>query len=185
MVSFPVWNNPYDPTSGVSTTLKALLPYVPKGAGVGFPVTIDGSRDKFVNTYNVDFSGETISASLDYDLSKNPDGSFSLVPKAIETTDYLGLVFMCSEPNATTGQPDLLAVRMYTPSQDVLDWFTAHPTGLTDCDVVYKYSIYGNYPDYITSRANGVRLGINPGYGGGVVTDVTVFDPNVVASLGE
>jgi hypothetical protein len=187
MVTVPLWPRPYDPSSATQAqrTLKILLPYAAKGAGIGFPVTIDGSRDKFVNTYNVDFTGETITASLDYDLAPNADGSSSVVPKAIETTDYLGLVFMCAEPNSATGQPDVLAVRMYKPSQEVLDWFSAHPNGLADCDVTVKYSTYGNYPDYITSRANGVRLGINPGFGGGVVSDVTLFDPNVVAGLGE
>jgi hypothetical protein len=165
--------------------LHALVPYVPMGASVGFPVTVDGSRDKFYNTFNVDFTGETLSANLDYDLVAKSDGTKSFVLRAMETTDYLGLVFMCAEPNAISGQPDVLAVRMYDSSQAILDWFTAHPNGLNDCDVLVKYSPYGNYPDYITSRAYGVRLGINPGYGGGVVVDVTVFDPNVVAALGE
>src|SRR5262249_27840264 len=136
-------------------------------------------------TYNIDFTGETITASVDYELTPNKDGTSSLVVRGIETTDYLGLVFMCAEPNPVTGNIDLLGIRMYTPSQQILDWFTSHPRGLVDCDVIYKYSIYGNYPDFITSRTNGVRVGINPGYGGGVVTDMTVFDSNIVASLGE
>jgi hypothetical protein len=189
MVAVPLWGDPFDPSTAAQApaghnSMSVLLPYYPRGAGVGFPVTVDGSRDKFYNTLNVDFSGETITASLDFEVAQGT-GPQAIIPRAIETTDFLGLVFLCAEPNATTGRPDVLAVRMYTNSQDILDWFTEHPAGMNDCDVVYKYSIYGNYPDYITSRANGVRLGINPGYGGGVVTDVTVFDPNVVAALGE
>ncbi len=187
MVSFPKWSNPFDPsTAGTKDPIiKAFVPYLPKGASVGFPVTIDGSRDKFYNTFNFDLTGETISANVDYEWLPDGAGHQQFVLRAIETTDYLGQVFMCAEPSPTVaGQIDVLAVRMYEPSQNILDWFTQHPSGLADCDVVYKYSIYGNYPDFITSRQYGIRLGINPGYGGGVVTDVTVFDPNVVASLG-
>ena len=187
MVLLPQWTNPFDPTSAKpgDPMISAFIPYAPKGAGVGFPVAVDGSRDKFVNTYSVDFSGISVSANVDYDFVGTADGGSSLVIKAVETQDFLGYVFMCAEPNPHTGLTDVLAVRMYTPSQDILDWFTTHPNGTADCDVVYQYSIYGNYPNYITSRANGIRLGINPGFGGGRVTDVTVFDPNVVASLGE
>jgi hypothetical protein len=187
MITMPQWSNPFDPSSATpdDPMISALIPWAPKGASVGFPVSVDGSRDKFVNTFNVDFTGNGLSANVNYDFIAAEDGTQQLVVKSIETQDFLGTVFVCAEPNAMTGNPDLLAVRMYTPSQDILDWFTAHPDGVRDCDVVYKYSIYGNYPDFITARANGVRLGINPGYGGGRVTDVVIFDPNVVASLGE
>jgi hypothetical protein len=187
MIQVPHWSNPFNPGAAADSDpmIQALIPYQPKGASVGFPVSIDGSRDKFVNTYNVDFSGTGITANVDYDFLYNDDGSTSVVIKAVETQDFLGSVFVCMQPNPDTGNPDLLAVRMYTPVQEILDWFTSHPHGMRDCDVVYKYSIFGNYPDYITSRANGIRLGINPGYGGGRVTDVTAFDANVVASLGE
>src|SRR6202044_402420 len=49
MVTIPIWPDPYNPASATPTdkTVSALLPYLPKGSGVGFPVTIDGSRDKF------------------------------------------------------------------------------------------------------------------------------------------
>jgi hypothetical protein len=187
MVTLPKWSNPFDPSSArrKDPTLEVLLPYAPKGASVGFPVSIDGSRDKFVDTYAIDFSGAGISANVDYDFIVGDSGQQSLVIKAIETQDFLGSVFVCAQPNEQTGSTDLLAVRMYTPSQDILDWFSSHPHGMADCDVVYKYSSFGNYPDFITSRTNGIRLGINPGFGGARVTDVVVFDPNVVAALGE
>jgi hypothetical protein len=191
---------PYDPTSATpnGAPINVLLPYLPKSASVGFPVTIDtGQRDKFVDTYNLDFSGVNITASLDFDYLYGDSGEpISIITKAIETQDFLGAVFVCAEPSITPYAVanantlsiyDVLAVRMFQPTQDILDWFVAHPNGLTDCDVVYKYSPYANYPDYITARAFGIRLGSNPQIGGGAgrITDVTVFDPNVVASLGE
>jgi len=74
---------------------------------------------------------------------------------------------------------------MYDNAATILDWLAQHPGAQAACGVQLKYSIYGNYPDYVSSLTNGVRFGLNPGFGGSVVSDVTVFDPNVVASLGQ
>lgn len=195
MVAVPQWPHPYDVGTDVAAgvtpqMVNVLLPYLPIGAGVGFPVSIDGTRDKMVNTYNVDFSGVSVSANVDYDYQYDDTGAVvGTLVKAVETTDYLGLVFACAEPNsANPGVTDLLAVRMYTPAQEILDWFAAHPKGAADCDLVVRYSLFGNQVDFITTRATGIRFGINPGINAGNnagrVVDVTVFDPNVVSSLG-
>ncbi|HEY2902048.1 MAG TPA: hypothetical protein VGL59_15815 [Polyangia bacterium] len=195
VVQVPQWTDPYNvsPTMAGTTPppmISVLLPYAPIGAGVGFPVSIDGTRDKMVNTYNVDFSGVSVSANVDYDYKYDASGkAIGTVVKAVETTDYLGLVFACAEPNQMNpGVTDVLAVRMYTPAQDILDWFADHPQGAADCDLVIRYSLFGNQVDFITTRATGVRFGINPGINAGNnagrVVDVTVFDPNVVFSLG-
>jgi hypothetical protein len=199
IVTIPIWANPFDPTTATpgDKTISALVPYMPQGADVGFPVTIDGSRDKFYNTFNVDFSGTTgdgangsISASVDYEILQLPTGdggtAASTVVRAIETTSYLGLVFMCNEGT------DILQVRMYDNADEVFAFLAAHPDvsatqqgAQSDCGIEIKYSVYGNYADYISSNTNGVRLGFTPGFGGSVVTDVTLFDPNVVAALGQ
>jgi hypothetical protein len=170
-VSVPIWANPFDPTSATAgdKIVSALVPYQPQGANVGFPVTIDGSRDKFYNTFNVDFSGTTgdgasgsISASVDYEILQLPNGDGGTSPatviRAIETTSYLGLVFMCNEGT------DILAVRMYDNADEVLNFLAAHPDvsaqqqgAQADCQIQIKYSVYGNYPDYISSNLNGVR----------------------------
>jgi hypothetical protein len=197
MAQVPQWTDPFNanPTTtaagaGPVQMINVLLPYAPKGAGVGFPVSVDGTRDKVVNTYNVDFSGVSVSANVDYDYAYDSHGNATgTVIKAVETTDYLGLIFACAEPNPQNpGVTDLLAVRMYTPATDILDWFDAHPAGRADCDLVVRYSSFGNQVDFITMRATGVRFGVNPGINAGNnagrVVDVTVFDPNVVASLG-
>jgi hypothetical protein len=83
------------------------------------------------------------------------------------------------------GTTDVLAVRMYDYGVNILSWLTAHPGAISDCGIQIKYSIYGNYPDYISSLTNGVRFGLNAGQGGSVVVDGTLFDPNVVATLGQ
>jgi hypothetical protein len=191
MVTLPILSDPYNPQSAKMTdpTVSALLPFVPKGANVGFPVTIDGSRDKFYNTNVVDFTGSTIDAFVDYEYVNSADSqgniTTNLVVRAVESSTYLGYVFACAEPNPTTGNMDVLAIRMYTNGQDILDWISAHPTATADCNVQIKYSPYGNYADFISFLSNGVRLGLNPGFGGSVVSDATLFDPNVVGLLGQ
>jgi hypothetical protein len=80
-------------------------------------------------------------------------------------------------------------------SELVLSWISEHTYGsanpLVDCGIQYKYSTYGNYVEDITFGINpgeplqGIRFGFSPGYAGSVITDVTIFDPNVVATLGQ
>ena len=66
---------------------------------------------------------------------------------------------------------------MYTPVANILDWLESHPGTYSACQMVIRYSPFGNYADYITSLTNGVRLGITQGGGFGRVVDVTLFVP--------
>jgi hypothetical protein len=202
MITVPIWSNPFDPTSAkpaTDKTISALLPFLPKGAGVGFPVTIDGSRDKFYNTNQMTFTGETLDATLDFEsvAFNTADGGVTTgnVVRAVESTNYLGLAFACVQtsigPDAAhplrvaAGQPDVLAVRMYENADDLLEYLKIYPSATAACGIQIKYSPYGNYADYISSLQYGVRFGLTPGFGGAVVTDLTLFDPNVVATLGQ
>jgi hypothetical protein len=86
------------------------------------------------------------------------------------------------------GATDVLGVRMYDNANEILNWITAHSTTgnpIADCNILFKRSVYGNYFDYISFNNSGIRFGLNPGYGGSVVSDVTIFDPNIIASLGQ
>jgi hypothetical protein len=85
-------------------------------------------------------------------------------------------VFVCQDPNPNSG--DLLHVRIYDSGQTILDWLANHPGAQAACDIVVRYSPYNNYPDYITSRANGVKINISQGYGFGRVDDVTLYNTN-------
>jgi hypothetical protein len=202
MVTVPIWSNPFDPTTAAPNdkTVSILMPFVPQGAGgggeAGFPVTIDGSRDKFYNTNEIVFnSAENLAGTtLDYTVDwenvpvSTADGGIAnqVVVRAVESQAYLGLIMACAQPSAAQpGAQDVLAVRMYDNAATILDWLAAHPGAQTACGVQLKYSIYGNYPDFISFLSNGVRLGLNPGFGGSVVSDGTLFDPNVVATLGQ
>ena len=74
---------------------------------------------------------------------------------------------------------------MYENANDLLGYLATYPGATAACGIEVKYSIYGNYADYISSLQYGVRFGLNPGFGGSVVSDLTLFDPNVVATLGQ
>jgi hypothetical protein len=182
-VSVPLYSTYYDPTSALLAPLTTLIPWTPKQPGIGFPIALTGTLDKFIETSNLDFSGTTITASVDYDVAIDPmtmmpatDGSITFL--AVETTDFLGDVFVCQAPSPTVpNTQDVLAVKMYTPVATILDWLQAHPGSYQNCGIIIRYSPYDNYADYITSLTNGVRLSITQGGGFGRVVDVTLFKP--------
>ncbi len=191
-VTIPIWSDPFNPASATpqDKTISVLLPYLPSGAyPAGFPVTIDGSRDKWYPTNQFDLSGETLSGTVDYEnvATPLPDGGLQdqWVIRAIESQNYTGLGFFCSQTDPSTGQPDLLYVRMYDLAANLLGYIEKYPLATTACGIQIKYSIYGNYADYISSLTNGVRFGLNPGFGGAVVSDLTIFNPSIVPLLGQ
>jgi hypothetical protein len=178
MVNVPLFENPYDPSSTPLTPIQVLVPWFPKQPGEGFPIALTGTLDKFVSTAQLDFTGTTITANVDFDYAIDPatgqpakDGSLEF--KAVETTDYLGEVFLCYDPATSS----LLGARMYTPVAEILDWLESHPGTYDSCGIIITYSPYGNYADYITSLTAGVRLGITQGGGFGRVVDTTLFVP--------
>ncbi len=181
MINVPLHVNPYDltsaPPSSGPPSVQVLVPWLPKQPGVGFPVALDGQRDKFIETYQLDFTGTQITANVDYDFQVLPGGSTTsqVMLMAVETTDFLGDIFLCRD----TATKDLLTARMYTSVELILDWFAAHPTAYNDCQIIIRYSPYENYADYITSLLNGVRLGVTQGGGYGRIVDGTLFDPTL------
>jgi hypothetical protein len=189
-VEVPQLANPYDRTSK-ATPIQVLVPWKPKLPGVGFTVPVSGSRDKAIVTAQLDFGGITSTYLVDYDDALDPDTGAPYVDAptgaaagaagkptgairilAIETQDFLGEVFLCRDPK--TG--DLLHARMYSSAGTILDWLSSHPGATDACDIVVRYSPYNNYPDYITSRANGVKLSISQGTGFGRVVDAMLYD---------
>ena len=180
-IQVPLHANPYNltsatPPSGQSVS-TALIPWAPKQPGIGFPVALDGQREQFIETYQMDFSGEQITANVDYDFSVSAAGTptSQILFLAVETTDFLGDVFVCQDTNTK----DLLTAQMYTSVSTILQWIAAHPTSYTDCNLILEYSPYENYLDYVNSQSNGVRLSSTQGGGFGRIVDGTLFDPNL------
>jgi hypothetical protein len=178
MVEIPIHTDPFNLGSRTLPAVDFLVPWLPKQPGVGFPVALSGTLDKFIETAQLDFSGTTISANIDYDFVYDPmthqplaDGSLQFL--AVETTDFLGEVFLCQDPDTQS----ILHARMYSPVNVLLKWIADHPHATDSCGLIVRYSPYNNYPDYITSLNGGVRLGITQGGGAGRVVDVVLFVP--------
>ena len=183
-VELPNQADPYDNTS-TATPYQVLVPWTGVRPGIGFPIPISGTRDRWISTDQLDFSGITTTILVDYLTAPNADGSechptaakpCSVKILAAETQDFLGDVFMCAAPNG-----DLLNVGMYTSAGYILDWLKNHP-GVSDpanCSIITRYSPFNNYPDFITSLTNGVKVNISQGSGFGRVIDVTLYDPTL------
>src|SRR5205823_1426357 len=134
---------------------------------------INGQQNKFIMAYESFLGGTTISANIAYDYvdPKNPSKGIGF--KSVETSDFLGDVFLCIDPNDNT----MLLARMYSPVAQLLDWINKHNTAATGCGIIVRYSPYGNYPDYITSLSNGVEVSITQGGGFGRVVSTDLFVP--------
>jgi hypothetical protein len=190
LVQMPSFTNPYDQASTVNTPVQVMVPWFPYQEGVGFPVATSGTRDVFVQTAQLEFAGQVFTPVMDIlpyapndPNPNNPTPPYKFQIQAIETQDFLGEVFLCFDPvttanRATTNVPgDILSAHMYSSAQTIIDWLAAHPGAQDACQIIVRYSPYDNYPDYITSLTNGVRLGVEQGAGFGRIADATVFRP--------
>jgi hypothetical protein len=213
LVQMPSYKNPYVlDAKAVDPPIQVMVPWYPFQEGVGYPVMASGTRDVFVTTAQLDFTGQVVTPVMDIipvvdtpcntaadcpagdscpsdtktcvdPNPTNPTPPYSFQLEAIETQDFLGDVFLCVDPvtsanRAGTSVPgDVLAAHMYTSAATVIDWLAAHPGAQDACQIVVRYSPYDNYPDFIQSSLNGVRLGVEQGAGYGRITDATVFAP--------
>jgi hypothetical protein len=179
ILALPSYANPYDLTS-TNTPLTTITPWLPYQPGNGFNIPINGQRNQFVQTGSLDFSGVTITTNVDYLPINDPDSGAltGATIAAVETQDFLGEVFPCVDP-ATS---DILRVKMYSSSLDIVNWLEAHPGAQAACNIFIRYSPYDNYPDYITSVTNGVLVSVNPGAGSGAsrIADATIFNPGLL-----
>jgi hypothetical protein len=165
----------YDPFGSSPTqTVKYLVPYAPQQPGIGFGIPLNGQIDKFISTSQLDLSGTTVSANIDYTITPDASGKGQNVNfLAVETQDFLGEVFVCQD----AATRELLTARMYTSVQTMTDWIDAHPKAKDDCQIIIRYSPFNNYPDFITSLTNGVKLSVTQGSGFGRIVDATLFVP--------
>ena len=169
MVNIKFHQDPYDVTSAYATApSQQLVPWLPQQAGVGFPIALTGTSDKFVETATLDFSGTTLTADVDYTVKSD-----AIYFNAVESSDFLGDTFVCQD----VATKDILTARMYTAVAGILGWFAAHPGAYDACGMITRYSPYDNYADYITSIQNGVRLSVTQGGGYGRIVDVILFTP--------
>jgi len=110
--------------------------------------------------------------------------------EAIEGQDFLGQVFVCSDQFSS----DVLHVGMYDSAASFLTWLANHPGGVNPnlgqvpsaqigCSIIIRTSPYDNAVDHIASLSAGVDINFSGGAGQGRVTDVVVFDPNLIQNF--
>jgi hypothetical protein len=204
-------NTPCDPNaSGAidqSIPMSSLVPWQPDQPGVGFNIAVNGSSSLFVQSAEIDFTGNLESYAVEYRPWQDPlqascayqgcetgytcsngtcvasDNSVEIM--AIFAADFLGEVFPCMD----TSTGDVLHVRQYTATLDILQWLTDHPgnpfnatagapSAQAACGMIVSYSPFDNYPDSIWSLSNGVWMNSNSGQGFGRVVDVELFNPS-------
>jgi hypothetical protein len=198
--------NPCDPgDTKYAKPIEVLVPWLPNQPGNGFYIPFDGTTAKQIQSAELAFEGVLETYHIYYepwnDVAKRDCSSDGVCNTgfacqagqcvaadqtiriaAIDASDFLGEVFLCQDPLTH----DLLRVRMYTSTLDVLDWLARHPgdaaagfaSAQDACNIIVRYSPYDNYPDYISSVANGVTVNTNQGQGFGRIVDATLFDIN-------
>jgi len=229
LLSMPTYPNPYAPDPAANKTpVQVIVPWLPFQEGVGYPVATNGSLDIFVETAQLDFTGQVITPTMDFlpvplsclsnsdcaggltcqgativaadagtstpgqclavggAPSRNPAPPYGLAVQAWETQDFLGEVFLCIDPTSSanrngitiTNSPgDILSAHMYSSAETIVTWLSTHPNAQNSCGIIVRYSVYDNYPDYITSLSGGVRVNIEQGAGFGRVVDAISFAP--------
>ncbi len=177
LVSVPLQKNPYDSSTATGDVFTALVPWTPKQPGVGFPIALNGTQDKFVSSYDLDLTGTTITADIKYDVLTDASGKPQGIQlEAVHSTDFLGQVFLCSAQNPD-GSVSLLHAAMYTPVSSLLNWINTHQGAAAQCGLIVRYSPYNNYPDFITATGTGVRLEVTQGGGLGRIVGAILFAP--------
>jgi hypothetical protein len=184
------------------------------GGPVGFSIPEDGNRDQFLTTGQLDFTGVLEAYVVDYVPWTDPvqpscvsngacNAGYSCDPnsnlcvtndntiriEALEGQDFLGQVFLCTDP--TTG--DVLHLGMYDSANTMLQWLANHPgssqsqSGTSSaqqaCSIIVRTSPYDTAVDRVASLSTGVNVNFSGGQGQGRVTDVVVFDPNLIQSF--
>jgi hypothetical protein len=135
------------------------------------------------DTCNAGFSCDSVTHSCFVN-----DNSIQIA--AIEGADFLGQAFLCQDPS--TG--DILHVGMYDSAISILDWLAAHPgsdpeypnpqpSAQNACQILVIRSPADNYVDYIVSKGYGVTLNMSGGAGQGRVTDIVLWDTNLIQAL--
>ncbi len=164
-------SDPYDPESSALAPIAVLVPWLPPQPGSGYFVPTNAQQDKLIEAGLIDFSGVTTSFSVYYHQVEQTDGGLGPVQiAAVEAKTFLGDVFLCQDPQSR----DILRTRMYGSVQAIIEWIDAHPGVYDACGLLIRYSPYDNFPDFILSTVNGVRIGVSQGGGYGRVNDATL-----------
>ncbi len=176
-VSFKTKTTVFNPAGPDGPTMTFPINYVLPTDFTGFYIPINSSRDRFVKQEEFDTTGIAISTVI---------GTVPVLQGGVvvpnlnrlssaDSRDFLGEMFVCKSGG------DLLKVRMFTPADVVLEWITAHPQAMADCNLIIDYSGFGSVLARVTSITNGVIVnftdpsGITAQANNSVVDDVDIF----------
>jgi len=164
-------SDPYDPEASALAPIQVLLQWHGPQPGSGYYVPTNAQQNKLVEAGLMDFSGVTTSFSVYYhQVQQSIAGLGAVQVAAVESDSFLGDVFLCQDPQTR----DILGVRMYGSVQAIVDWIAAHPGVYDACGLLIRYSPYNNFPDYVLSTVNGVRVSVSQGGGFGRVNGATL-----------
>jgi hypothetical protein len=174
----PNFTNPYDPSSKNLGDLDVLVDWRQQAPTIGISIPLNGMRDTFHETFEVDFSGSSITLQLDYlnvNLGTKDKPEIKQKIVGVSSNDYLGDLFLCRDPK--TG--DLLRVEQYESMATILDWIEKHPGAREACGLMVRYSPYNNYPHLLHSKSAAVYVIVKQGSGYGRVSQVVSYDPTL------
>jgi hypothetical protein len=170
----PNFADPYDPTSKNLGDLPVLVDWRAKAPTIGISIPLNGVRDVFRETFEMDFSGSSLTLLVDYLPVKIGDETRQKIV-GVSSNDYLGDLFLCRDPK--TG--DLLRVEQYESMATILDWIEKHPGSRDACGLMVRYSPYNNYPHLLHSKAASMYVIVKQGSGYGRVSTVVAYDSSI------
>ena len=180
-VTFKTKSSVFNPLSADGPAKTFPINYVLPTDFTGFFIPINSTRDRFVKQEEFNTTGIAI-ATVIGTVPVLQNGV--VVPglnrlSSADSADFLGEMFVCKSGG------DLLAVRMFTPADVVLDWIVGHPGAISDCNLIIDYSEFGGVLARVTSITNGVIVnfsdpsGITAQANNSVVSDVDLFAPGL------
>lgn len=180
-VAFRTKADPYGPASPEGPLMPFPINYIIPTDFTGFFIPINASRDRFVREEEIQTTGVAISTVIGT-VPVLKDGL--VVPgltrlASADSQDFLGEVFVCKSGG------DLLAVRMFTPADVVLEWINNHPSAVNGCNLIIDYFEFGSVISRVTSITNGVIVnftrpsGITAQANNSAVSDVDFFAPGL------
>jgi len=172
-VQFARFVTPFNPASGPGAPAVQAVGYSTPNNNTGFIIPINASRDRLVRTEDFFTTGVALSNTIQTIPALDAPGKVRFA--SVDTNDFLGEAFVCKVDG------ELLTVRMFTPSELVLNYLVRHPSAYTACNIIVDYWDFGTVLARVTSITNGVIVnftrpaGVTANANNSAVGDVDLF----------
>jgi hypothetical protein len=172
---FPDPYNPVDPPSIAGSNWPIVIAdWRPETPGNGIRIPQSEQLDKFIPSATIVMGGSSLTLDLYYTHPIGPDGQplKNMQIEAVQSDNYMGNIFLCIDDQ--TG--DLLSVEQYESMDVIQDWLDGHPGSRTACDILTRFSAFGEYPLLFAAKNAGVVLDVGAGSGIGRITHIEMYD---------